>query len=66
MIKDSLESLKGREVEVVYNGVVYRGTLSGASEDEVYLETRTDWVSLPMADITELRAAEPFQGFQTE
>jgi hypothetical protein len=63
MIKDSLESLKGQLVDVIYNGTVYRGVLTGASEDEVYLQTRTDWVSLPMSDITELHAADTFQGF---
>jgi hypothetical protein len=63
MIQDNIQRLKGQRVEIVYNGVIYRGLLSGASEDEVYLQTQTDWVSLPMADISDLRAAEAFEGF---
>lgn len=55
---DELESLKGQQVEVVYNTLIYRGELAGASEDEVYLKTAMDWVTLPMAGITQVRKAE--------
>lgn len=57
MIIDELERLKGQSVEVVYNTIVYRGTLMGASEDEVYIKTPMDWISLPMDGITEVRKA---------
>ena len=57
MMKDELESLKGQSVEVIYNEVIYRGTLTGASEDEVYLQTSTQWLSLPMEGITQVHAA---------
>lgn len=55
---DELESLKGQQVEVVYNTLIYRGELAGASEDEVYLKTTMDWVTLPMEGITLIRKAE--------
>jgi hypothetical protein len=55
---DKLESLKGRQVEVVYNSLIYRGELAGASEDEVYLKTVMDWVTLPMEGITQIRKTE--------
>ncbi|MEK6683546.1 MAG: hypothetical protein AABY46_02695 [Nitrospirota bacterium] len=55
---DELESLKGQQVEVVYNALIYRGELAGASEDEVYLKTAMDWVTLPMEGITQIRKAE--------
>ena len=55
---DELESLKGQQVEVVYNTLIYRGELAGASEDEVYLKTAMDWVTLPMVGITQIRKAE--------
>lgn len=55
---DELESLRGQQVEVVYNAMVYRGELAGASEDEVYLKTALDWVTLPMEGITQIRKAE--------
>lgn len=57
MIMDKLESLKGQSVEIVYNTIVYRGILAGASEEEVFLQTPMDWVSLPMEGITEVRKA---------
>lgn len=49
--------LQGKQVEVIYQGIVYRGTLVGASESEVYLQTLNDWVTLPMEDVTDVREA---------
>lgn len=54
---DQLQTLQGKQVEIVYQGIVYRGTLVGASEREVYLQTLNDWVTLPMEDITDVREA---------
>ncbi|MCG3116598.1 MAG: hypothetical protein LLH30_13035 [Candidatus Manganitrophus sp. SA1] len=54
---DRLQMLQGKQVEVVYQGIVYRGTLVGASESEVYLQTLNDWVTLPMEDVTDVREA---------
>ncbi|NKE71768.1 hypothetical protein [Candidatus Manganitrophus noduliformans] len=54
---DQLQRLQGKQVEVVYQGIVYRGTLVGASESEVYLQTLNDWVTLPMEDVTDVREA---------
>jgi hypothetical protein len=56
-MKDQLEALKGQQVEIIYNGIVYRGLLVGATEDEVNLQTLTDWVMLPMEGITTVRKA---------
>jgi hypothetical protein len=56
-MKDELEALKGQQVEIIYNGVVYRGVLLGATEDEINLQTMTDWVMLPMDGITTVRKA---------
>lgn len=58
MLMDELESLKGQQVEVIYNTLSYRGELAGASEDEIYLKTTMDWVTLPMVGITMVRKAE--------
>lgn len=58
-MKDTLEALKGQQVEVIYNGVVYRGQLVGATEDEINLQTGTDWVMLPIDGITTVRQASP-------
>ena len=54
---NEMEKLKGQQVELIYNGVTYRGLLTGASEDEVYLNTSTDSVTLPMIGITIVRKA---------
>jgi hypothetical protein len=68
MLMDELEKLKGRQVEIVYNGILYRGTLVGADEDEVNLKTTTSWLALPMVGISTVRAAtrSPFDGIQSE
>ena len=63
MIMDELETLKGKTVAVLYNGLTYQGTLTGASEDEVFLQTSTEWLSLPMEGITELQEVQPRGGF---
>ena len=57
MIMDEMETLKGQPVEVIYNTVLYRGTLVGASETELYLQTSMDWVTLPLEGITQMRRA---------
>lgn len=54
---DILQTLQGKEVEVVYQGVIYRGRLVGASENEVYLQTLNESITLPMEDITDVREA---------
>lgn len=68
MIMDELEKLKGRRVEITYNGVLYRGTLVGAGEDEISLKTQNEWLELPMAGVTAVRAESrlPFDGLQIE
>lgn len=58
MLMDELESLRGQQVEVVYNTLTYHGELTGASEDEIYLKTSTDWITLPMEGIQQVRKAE--------
>lgn len=54
---DPFQMLQGKQVEVVYQGIIYRGKLVGASESEVYLQTMNDWVTLPMEDVTDVREA---------
>ena len=57
MMMDELEQLKGQTVEIVYNATLYRGVLTGADEEQIFLQTPMDWVSLPMEGITEVRKA---------
>ncbi len=52
---DLLQQLEGKEVEVVSQGIIYKGKLMGASESEVYLQGLYDWIALPMEEITDVR-----------
>lgn len=52
---DPLQQLEGKEVEVVCKGIIYKGKLMGASENEVFIQSLSDWVALPMEDITDVR-----------
>ena len=54
---DILQTLQGKEVEVVYQGIVYRGKLVGAGENEIYLQALTESITLPMEGITDVREA---------
>ena len=54
---DILEQLRGKEVLVTYEGLVYQGTLVGTSETEIFLMTAAQWVTLPLEGIADVRAA---------
>lgn len=54
---DELTQLQGREVEVVYEGIIYRGRLVGADESELYLLTPGGSFNLPLENITSVRPA---------
>jgi small nuclear ribonucleoprotein (snRNP)-like protein len=62
MMMDELESLKEQQVEVLYNGLVYRGVLRGADETQIYLQTQMEFVTLPMEGVTEVRRADTAAG----
>ena len=55
---DELENLKGQKVEVIYEGIVYKGVLVGATEDEIQLQTLMEWVSLPLERIASVKKAD--------
>ncbi len=57
MMSDELVTLQGREVEVVYEGMVYRGRLVGADETDLYLATPAGSCTLPLSGISSVRAA---------
>ncbi|HET6371504.1 MAG TPA: hypothetical protein VFG95_09920 [Nitrospiria bacterium] len=54
---DLLEQLRGKEVLVHCQGILYRGILVGTSETEIYLQTTVEWITLPMDEVTDVRAA---------
>ena len=57
-MKDELENLMGQKVDVIYEGIVYRGILVGTSNDEIYLQTAMEWVSLPLDQVGSVKKAE--------
>ena len=57
-MQDELESLKGQQVEVIYNGLIYKGLLVGATEETIDLQTREQWIALPIEGIISVKKAE--------
>lgn len=45
----------GKEVEVIANGMSYRGTLVEVSGTEVHIRSQLQYVSLPVSSVTEVR-----------
>ncbi len=52
---DQLEKLKGKQIEVTYQGILYKGKLLGAGMAEIYLQTPTGQIELPMSGVTRVR-----------
>ena len=57
MMPDELSQLQGREVEVIYEGILYRGRLVGADESDLYLTTPAGSFTFPFTSVTSVRAA---------
>ncbi|MCL5023102.1 MAG: hypothetical protein M1497_07025 [Nitrospirae bacterium] len=50
--------LLGKYVEVVANGIVYRGKLVEIGEEEVYLEAESGWVAIPVERVITIKEPE--------
>lgn len=50
-----LQSMIGKEVEVIANGVNYAGVLIEVSDVEVNLKVPTQWISLPIASVSQIK-----------
>ena len=53
-----IRELIGKDVEVIANGVSYRGTLIEVSDSEVHLKGVQGFVSLPSSSVGSVRLAE--------
>jgi hypothetical protein len=53
-----MEDLIDRVVEVVTVEATYRGRLVEVNEEEVYLESESGWVVVPVERIASIREAE--------
>jgi len=51
---DPMEMI-GKEVEVIANGMVYRGKLIEVSDTAVHLQNQLQYISLPARDVTDVR-----------
>ena len=52
-----IQSMVGKEVEVIANGVSYRGILVEVSDTEVSIKCMMQWVSLPVSAVGAIRIA---------
>ncbi len=52
-----IQSMIGKEVEVIASGTTYRGVLIEVSDAEVHIRTSMQWVSLPVSSVNEVRLA---------
>jgi hypothetical protein len=60
-IMPDIQSMLGKEVEVIANGVTYRGVLVEVSDTEVHLKSSMQWMSLPVSSVSEIK----LQGSET-
>jgi hypothetical protein len=50
-----IQSMIGKEVEVIANGMKYAGVLIEVSDAEVHLKCPMQWISLPASSVSEVR-----------
>jgi len=55
MYTGNLVELIGKEVEVVADGLLYRGRLIEVSETEVFLQSELGWIQLQVELVTEIK-----------
>jgi hypothetical protein len=53
-----IQEMIGKEVEVISNGMSYRGRLIELSETEVHIKSQLQYVSLPASSVTAVRLVE--------
>lgn len=52
-----IQEMIGKEVELIANGVAYRGVLIEVSDSEVHIKTSMQWISLPASSVTSIKPA---------
>jgi hypothetical protein len=50
-----IQSMIGKEVEVIANGVRYTGVLIEVSDVEVHLKGTMQWIALPVSSVSEVK-----------
>ncbi len=51
----NIHEMLGKEVEVLANGMTYRGVLMEVSETEVHLKTMMQWMTLSISAVSDIR-----------
>ncbi len=52
-----IQSMIGKEVEVIASGTTYRGVLIEVSDTDVHIRTSMQWVSLPVSSVSAVKLA---------
>ncbi len=52
-----IQNMIGKEVEVIANGMAYRGVLIEISDSEVHLKSPMQWISLPSSSVSTVKLA---------
>ena len=50
-----IQSMLGKEVEVISNGMLYTGVLIEVSDVEVHLKGAYQWITLPVSSVSEMK-----------
>jgi hypothetical protein len=50
-----IQGMIGKEVEVIANGMAYRGVLIEVSDADVHIRTSMQWVSLPVSSVSAIK-----------
>lgn len=50
-----IQSMIGKEVEVIANGISYRGILVEVSDAEVHIKNMMQWMALPVSTVSTIR-----------
>ena len=50
-----IQSMIGKEVDVIANGMNYSGVLIEVSDTEVHLKASFQWISLPVSTVSEVK-----------
>jgi len=53
-----IQEMIGKEVEVISNGMSYRGALIEVSDTEVHIKSQLQYVTLPASSVTDVRLVE--------
>jgi hypothetical protein len=53
-----IQDMIGKEVEVIANGISYRGELVEITDSAVNLKTLMQWISLPVSAVNTIELAE--------